>query len=227
MFKKKLLQQEQGFTLIEVLVSILITTMFVAVAMQLMVIAVLFKTRAKQHSEVTNWIQEDLENVKYQAAKLKSATLTAAAASGNTVLNVSWVDGFVVGDTLIVGTDATNNVILSINASASPPTLTLSSALGTDQGQGVAVVANNQCNVLSSTLTTGFANSLSQNLPPVIDNGQREITGKNYTLARITNIKNVSPFEVLELTYSITPTIGSTVTTMYMEVIPNVAVRCP
>lgn len=74
MFKPKLPQQEQGFTLVEVLVAILITTIFVAVSMQAMVLAAVFKARAQEYAEATTWIQEDLENVKYQASRYKDET---------------------------------------------------------------------------------------------------------------------------------------------------------
>lgn len=66
MFKPKLQQQEQGFTLVEVLVAILITVAFTAVALQVMVFAAVFKARARQYAEATMWIQEDLENSKAQ-----------------------------------------------------------------------------------------------------------------------------------------------------------------
>lgn len=68
MYKPKLPQHEQGFTLVEVLVAILITTVFVAVGMQAVVIAAVFKARAEQYSKATNWIQENLETVRFQAS---------------------------------------------------------------------------------------------------------------------------------------------------------------
>ena len=40
--------RQQGFTLIEVLVSMLIIVMFIAIALNLMVIASIFKARAEQ-----------------------------------------------------------------------------------------------------------------------------------------------------------------------------------
>lgn len=66
MLKSK--SSQQGFTLTEVLVSILITTIFVAVAMQAIVLAAVMSLKAKQSAEATTWIQKDLESVKYQAS---------------------------------------------------------------------------------------------------------------------------------------------------------------
>jgi len=232
MFKQKLLREEQGFTLVEVLVSILIVTVFVGVSMQAMVIAAVFKARAKQHSEATTWIQEDLENVKYRAAQLNYATLGTAAIATTTGLQVSSLNGFAVGNTLTVGTDTTSNVISSINTGTS--TLTVNPALGTAQAIGVVVISTNQCNATSST--TGFAKSLQDNLPAVPsesantanpNSGTDTIVGKTFTLTRTTNVKNVAPYAVLEITYSVTPPTGSAVATMYTEMIPNVALLCP
>ncbi|WP_250125568.1 prepilin-type N-terminal cleavage/methylation domain-containing protein [Chroococcidiopsis sp. CCMEE 29] len=73
MFKPELPNQEQGFTLIEVLVAILIATIFVTVSLQMVVIAAVFKARAKQYSEATTWIQENLEFVRYQASEYEKS----------------------------------------------------------------------------------------------------------------------------------------------------------
>lgn len=90
MFKPKLSQQEEGFTLIEVLVAILITTLFIAVSMQAMVFAAIFKTRAQEFTQATTWIQEDLEDVKYQASQYPE---DPAKCNVNSVNN-GYADGF-------------------------------------------------------------------------------------------------------------------------------------
>jgi hypothetical protein len=56
--------QEGGFTLSEVLVAILLTTTFVAVAMQGMVVAMLLKSKALQIAEANRWVQADLEQIR-------------------------------------------------------------------------------------------------------------------------------------------------------------------
>ena len=55
---------EAGFTLSEVLVAILLTTTFVAVAMQGMVVAMLLKSKALQLAEANRWVQADLESIR-------------------------------------------------------------------------------------------------------------------------------------------------------------------
>jgi Tfp pilus assembly protein PilV len=58
----------QGFTLVEVLVSILITTIFVAVSLQGVLAAILLQTKAARQAEAHNWIQSDLAEVRWQAS---------------------------------------------------------------------------------------------------------------------------------------------------------------
>jgi type II secretory pathway pseudopilin PulG len=58
--------QEEGFTLSEVLVAILLITTFVAVSMQGLVVAMLLKSKALQVAEANRWVQADLEQVRSQ-----------------------------------------------------------------------------------------------------------------------------------------------------------------
>ena len=62
---------EEGFTLLETLVAMLVATTFVAAMMQAMVIAAYSRIRAQETSEATALIQEDLEEVKFIATKEK------------------------------------------------------------------------------------------------------------------------------------------------------------
>jgi hypothetical protein len=55
---------EAGFTMSEVLVAILITTTFVSVALQGMVVAVLLKAKALHISEADRWVQTDIESIR-------------------------------------------------------------------------------------------------------------------------------------------------------------------
>jgi hypothetical protein len=55
-----------GFTLSEVLLAILLTTIFVAVAMQGMVVAMLLKSKALHMAEADRWVQADLEQIRSQ-----------------------------------------------------------------------------------------------------------------------------------------------------------------
>lgn len=66
-FKAKKQSLESGFSLLEVLVGILLATVFTLIGLQASVIAALVRVKALQVSAANNWIREDLEEVKYQA----------------------------------------------------------------------------------------------------------------------------------------------------------------
>jgi hypothetical protein len=57
---------QTGFTLTEVLVAILLTTTFVAVALQGMVVAMLLKSKSFQMAEASRWVDADLEGIRSQ-----------------------------------------------------------------------------------------------------------------------------------------------------------------
>lgn len=63
MFKRQRQQQQEKFTLVEVLVAILRVTFLIRVTMQSLVLAALFKSRAQQSSQATAWIEEAVESV--------------------------------------------------------------------------------------------------------------------------------------------------------------------
>jgi prepilin-type N-terminal cleavage/methylation domain-containing protein len=67
-FTKK--SNSQGFTLIEVLIAILIATIFVAVSMQAMVLATMLRIKAQEKEKANQLIQEDIETIKVVSASL-------------------------------------------------------------------------------------------------------------------------------------------------------------
>lgn len=152
MFKPKLPKKEQGFTLIEVLIAILIATIFVAVTMQMMAIAAVFKVRAQEYAEATAWIQEDLEQVKYQASELQlpQTTLAVNAAVGGSILinapNTDIKNSFTTNDTFRVGLDPTNYKITAFIDVGSIRTLITIPILVQAQVTNAAVVSTTMCN---------------------------------------------------------------------------------
>jgi Tfp pilus assembly protein PilV len=67
MLKSKSVQAEQGFTMMEILVSVLITTTFVLLSMQALVMATMLRVQAQRTEQANSWLQEDIENAKIQA----------------------------------------------------------------------------------------------------------------------------------------------------------------
>lgn len=234
MFKQKLPQQEQGFTLVEVLVAILITTIFVAVSMQAMVLATVFKVRAQESAEATTWIQEDLEDVKYKAAKLQfpQTTLTADAAKDASSITVTSASNFAVNDTLKIGLDTTPYQITEISGT----TFTITPKLGTTQLTNAAVVETTMC---TAARNAGLADALRDTVTAAsiadsnyVDFPKNSIrTNKEFRMRKTTTLSTDLPHNVLQLKYEVSPgtTFNSSksIANFNTEVIPNVAFECP
>ena len=177
MLKPKLLQQEQGFTLGEVLIAILIASLFVAASMQAMVVATVFKVRAQEYSEATTWIQQDLEDVKNQASQYNAGANHNARCVATTP-ETGYADG------------------LSDRLSGRSETLIKDSGAGTD----------------TANLTKRFHAG----------------KGKEFRLTRNITPLDTPPYAVLKVNYDVSPTPGgSSIATVYTEVIPDAAFQCP
>lgn len=238
MFKPKLPKQEQGFTLIEVLVAILVATIFVTVTMQMMVIATVFKVKAQENAEATNWIQEDLENVRYQAGKLEfplRTSLTADATAGSTSIIVGSVSDLANDDTLKIGLDSGNYKITGIDTTTK--TVNIAPKLETTQVTNAAIVETTMC---SAGQTVGLADALRDQImtpsnlvssQPNTDPTKTFRTGKQFTMRKTATISGNAPYNVLQLKYVVS--LGNSfdltkqIATFYTEVIPNVAFQCP
>jgi prepilin-type N-terminal cleavage/methylation domain-containing protein len=255
-FPAKGLDSASGFTLIEVLVGMLIATIFVAVTMQSMVLGSLFKARARQYSEGVTWIQQDLEQLKYQAATYKSTAL-AVPATRNTANNATTVDievksadDFAVGDKLRIGPEADIYTI----SSKSGNTLTITPNLRTDRAIDTRVVEVSKCGDANTpaTITTGFADGLrdryigsnSNATSQTIDTNknsqlkQTKIGGNSptvesgqqqFTVKKIVTLADVEPFNLLQIKYEVRPSDNPTsdpVAEIYTEIVPNAAFAC-
>ena len=53
----------RGFSLVEVLVSMMITTTFLMITLQLMLSAAVLRAKATEYNDAYNWIQEDFEQI--------------------------------------------------------------------------------------------------------------------------------------------------------------------
>jgi Tfp pilus assembly protein PilW len=73
--------QNQGFTMVEVLVGLLLTVVFMGVSMQAMVSATAIRVRAQESSESANWVKADLTIITDQAKALGGYNSTAGTYS--------------------------------------------------------------------------------------------------------------------------------------------------
>lgn len=257
MFKPKLSKQEQGFTMVEVLIAILIATIFVAVTMQMMAIAAMFKVRAQEYAEATAWIQEDLETVKFQASQIGSIQSMAASSDLITVSYHDFTNGdqvVFVGDGTIAGglsknttyyvrdvvrDIGTNTFTFKVASTAGGSAIDLTS----DSTGSLTSIASTKCAATSDT--TGYADSLrdlindpsnlSLNGTEVPFSKTSRLTNKQFTLTRTSTIPNdpinpnkYKPYNVLYINYTVRPASGGDpVASSYTEVIPDAAIQCP
>lgn len=179
----------QGFTTLEVLVSIIVALAFVSVAMQSFVLAMAMKVQAQEKQRANQLIQEDLENVSILASNLPAEELgltpphtftqkcSAVPAGGGTV---AYANGFAkdLWDDVSAVTEPTVNLLIAANGTGTGKTLGLSR------------------NHVSNTSSNAPHRTLKIN------------------------------YQVQELDSSNNP-IGDVIARRYVEVIPDVALRCP
>lgn len=75
---------ESGFSLIEVLVTILVISGFLLGALQATVLATLLRVQAQDKQDALNWVQQDLELIRYQAFILDNPTIATGLTPSNT-----------------------------------------------------------------------------------------------------------------------------------------------
>ncbi len=83
-------RKEQGFSILEILVTILVITGFILGSVQTIVLATFMRVQAQDKQEATNWIQQDLELIRYQAFILDggvAVTSTCDSSSYGSALN--------------------------------------------------------------------------------------------------------------------------------------------
>ncbi len=240
--KKFTRSNQSGFTLAEVLVSILVTGSFAAAAMSTLVVGAYLQADSRIYSEASNWIQEDLEQVKivaYDRCQTPFALRkTTAQVTNSTTINLAYLvsgevsysdstapsgcsfssttSGFRVGDAVLIG----SNVQRTVSA-ISGTQLTLNSAITASSGTYVYARCRAQ------TTTTGFAAYLQSLLPTLVNNGTKTVSGKTLTLTRTTTIRNQFPFAILELEYTVRNPANQIVAQLSTEVVPNAFYRCP
>ncbi len=227
--------------MMEVVVGILMVTLFTGIAMQSMAIATLLKARAQQYSEAISWIQQDLEDIKYQATIYKSTTLAAAGTIGLSSIAVTSGNDFEVNDKLKIGTDSTTYTISSISGN----NLTISPSLAIDLPVSSTVVANQsiRCGTSASpaTIATGFADAFRDKITGsdiTTTSNNVDITktgstsGKQFRLRRSTTISDVAPYNLLQINYSISEihagaTFSVVMADLSAEVVPTGSFLCP
>ena len=166
-----------GFTLIEVIVAIVILSVFIVASLSALVAGLNLKLKAKLNNEATLLIQQDLEQVRYQATQTGlevkvSSTPTLNPSSGNT--------GTVTTSTVTTATSSTSTIDLALSIPISIPTPTptyLSTAntpLKIGDENGAYRLTSNQTTLtspLAVTVDLGSVSSLNSISLPLASSG--------------------------------------------------------
>lgn len=223
--------EDNGLTLVEVMVAALVMTLLVGNLLGMVVYAEMFRLKAKQSSDSRSWIQQDIENVKFKASQFSIASLSTAANASDTSITVNQTSvggiALATGDILKIGTNPSLHTLTAISGT----TLSFTPGLSVNQASCAQVWASGTtaspklCNATSST--TGLAQVLSASLDPVTTSA-KTIGGISYTLNRIATPSNIAPYQRLTVAYSVVPSGGGTsVLSLQTEVIPYAAFGCP
>jgi type II secretory pathway pseudopilin PulG len=232
-------ESRSGFALIEVVVGILIMTLFIGVAMQFMVYSSLLKAPAQQYTEAMTWIQQDLEEIKYQATRYKSNSLSTAATAASASISLVSAQSFQVNDKLKIGTDPTEYTINNISGNSLTITPVLTIAIPTNAP--VTVIASTRCGNTPATIMTGFADGfrdmivgsdLAATSSDVDTNKISNRSGKRFRLRRKMSLSNIAPFNVAQVNYTVSEIYGAgafgiSVADTYAEIVPSTSFSCP
>jgi type II secretory pathway pseudopilin PulG len=176
--------QTQGFALVEVVVAALLTLIFTAVSMQILVMSASIRVSAQENSESAGWVQEDLEFIRGSANRLdycKSPTDTGCT---------------------------------GIAAETYKPNFSQCTAAASSDGYAAAL----------QTQIQGTQNFSKSSL----------LGSRPYTIRRVTSIKAVAPYNILQVNYSAykgsatgtTEPTGNKLYSYYAEVIPGASFAC-
>ena len=221
--------KDAGFTTFEILISLLIALLFVAVSMQSLVYAMAMKVQAQEKQRANELIQEDIERIN----RLGSTTLTPPApTSGNPP----------------APTPVCNPIDTSAIAAAPSATPPIPVAI-----PARTAYENSYANALWNAVqreasTTATTTSLTKTIiKKVKSDGSLDKSGKQLGLKRlpvditVAAANSTAPHRTLKVGYQVwnwdgttfknknngTIATGEPIAETYVEIIPDVALRCP
>ncbi|MBW4534856.1 MAG: hypothetical protein KME09_13055 [Pleurocapsa minor HA4230-MV1] len=218
-FKKVTPRQEAGFTTLEILISLIIALLFVAVSMQSLVYAMAMKVQAQEKQRANELIQEDIERIN----RLGSTITPGAVASTTTIATRPYCNP--------VDTSA-----IAAAPSATPP---VPVAIPT-----YTAYENSYANALWRAIpTTTQTKTLSKkiNSDGSVSTGGKQLALRRFHVSSTTN-NSTAPHRTLKVGYQVWNWDGTDfknknggsldagdepIAETYVEIIPDVALRCP
>ncbi|WP_319422309.1 hypothetical protein [Pleurocapsa sp. FMAR1] len=227
-FKKGTPRKETGFTTFEILISLLIALLFVAVSMQSLVYAMAMKVQAQEKQRANELIQEDIERIN----RLGSTTLTPPApATGdspkaNPVCNP-------------IDTSA-----IAAAPSATPPIpVEIPARTAYENSYAKALWDRLQETAASPATSTSLTKTIIKKIKSdgSLDTGGKQLALRRFEISSTTN-NSTAPHRTLKVGYQVWNWDGTNfkdknggaigtgdepIAETYVEIIPDVALRCP
>lgn len=175
---------DQGFTMFEVLIALMMSFLFLAGTLNAMVISAVFQVKAERQAQASYWIQEDLEELRATAA---SIACNSSLTSQNSVTDTTYVTTLR-GSAVVQGTPTTQN----LNLYGKVVSGVAQWAYDTSAPSGYSLI---QSNIGRRTIQEAKT---------------KEIVGKTYQLTRLFDVFNgtLGPFTVGALTNQSNPYSG-------------------
>ncbi|MEM9136934.1 MAG: hypothetical protein AAGB01_06260 [Cyanobacteria bacterium P01_F01_bin.42] len=221
----------QGFTMTEVLVGIFLTLIGGLVLLSTIVYATAVNVRSQHQSFALKWIQEDIEQVKAAAANWSFGFISSSAGTLQLSGCSSSTCGLSVNDQIRLRDAGVIHRVSSISGS----TIVLSPPVSIPSSASRGFIPLSKC--LATATTNGLGNALKSDLSSLVPVPSNTYTwkGVTYVLSRrgygaasTPTVRNVAPFNILQLTYRVSPTSGSGDTfTLSTEILPSAALQCP
>lgn len=238
-----------GFSLFEVLIAILVASLFFLVVIQSSTVSSVNRASALEASEALSWIQQDLESIRFQAGRYRTTRLQRNALTGDLSISVESTQDFDTSDEGIRFVDPNQkdatfykakSIIGNQISLAEPKT-----GLVANHNQGVLVfgVSALECQA------TNFADGMGYGLRSQISTNNSDLkiplqplsrtvtsTNKQFIVERALEVSKFPPYRSLTVRYTVNPPIGTPAPFLdpqgnprefATEVIPDVAFYCP
>jgi prepilin-type N-terminal cleavage/methylation domain-containing protein len=152
-------QQYRGFTLAEVIIALLVSSLFFLIALRATTNSLTIKANSLEANQVLQWIQRDLENVKFRASSYQITALTEDASKDDATLQVLNAEDFKAGDAFRFqgqpgsGGTSDDDVVYLVNGDPVGNQLSISPNLKADhRAQEIIVLSSNGIGVLNATV---------------------------------------------------------------------------
>jgi prepilin-type N-terminal cleavage/methylation domain-containing protein len=222
----------RGFSLLEVVVSLLVMVIVSAGVMSAIVYGAALRSTASSYNGAMGWVQEQYSQVQSLSTSWNYAQLQLY--TGSTLKLVNCPAGncsqLVDNDLILVsGRPDQAFRVSALTSTSDGSTFTVSPPLTLTSGTRLGFSPLKFCSASSST--DAMAGQFNQALLPSapLPTDLKTFGGRRYYLERTTSVTSVAPYYLLELTYQVHPenTPTTTVASLYTEVIPNAALHCP